>query len=263
MAAAAEAAIKSLGKTCDFLKLANDKKLLTLFDKNASTCVLASFVCVHCTALVRCSTAFRFDALTLCVAWGGGGGGVVVVLAAGKAMESVLFSDSVYKINRKDKPQKRDLVVTTLNIYNFEPASYGKFKRFFSISKLKGLVLQKGSNEMLLKVKDEYDYRYVMFSFVDWTGHVTRTPPDCGLGPAADRFFVGAGRYEVVRQAELVKILSAQYTSLTGGLPLTVTFSVRVRSLALAFNQSVLSTVSGLFSVRLLLSSPTAHCRRI
>ncbi len=82
-----------------------------------------------------------------------------MLCAAGKAVESVLFSDTVYKINRKEKPQQRDLVVTTFNIYNFEPKQYSKFKRSFSLSKLSGLVLQKGSNEMLLKVKGEYDYR--------------------------------------------------------------------------------------------------------
>src|SRR5690349_19889555 len=48
--------------------------------------------------------------------------------------EHVVFSDSVIKINRKQKKQERHLIITNLSIYNFKPSSYSKCKRKIFLS---------------------------------------------------------------------------------------------------------------------------------
>jgi hypothetical protein len=83
-------------------------------------------------------------------------------------VEVVLWSDTTVKINKKGLPQERHLVVTSINLYNFEPNRYTSARRSIAISQLGGLVLQKGGSEILIQVKGEYDYRYEIVRQADF-----------------------------------------------------------------------------------------------
>jgi hypothetical protein len=73
--------------------------------------------------------------------------------------ESIIFSDLVTKINRKDKEQTRILLVTDKGLYNLIPNNY-KLKRRISIASLLALSMSSSSEEFVVHVQDEYDYRY-------------------------------------------------------------------------------------------------------
>ena len=102
-------------------------------------------------------------------------------------VENVQFSDSVLKVNKREKQQKRDLVITTSSIYNFKEKSYKAAQRAIQIINLRGVVLCSKSDEVLLQVKNEYDYRLL-----------------------------------IVRQADAIRILAELYELLTGGAKLNV-----------------------------------------
>jgi class 3 adenylate cyclase len=74
--------------------------------------------------------------------------------------ETVLFADELIKINRKQKRQERVLVVTDRALYNFAVDSFKSFKRRIPVASLKGVIMSKGSDELVLQVSDDYDYRY-------------------------------------------------------------------------------------------------------
>ena len=69
----------------------------------------------------------------------------------------VIFSDVVTKINRKDKPQGRILVVTDKAVYNLNRAK--KCKRRIDITKVDAITVSTMSDEWAIHVTDEYDYR--------------------------------------------------------------------------------------------------------
>lgn len=69
----------------------------------------------------------------------------------------VIFSDVVTKINRKDKPQERILVVTDKAVYNLNRAK--KCKRRIDITKVDAITVSTMSDEWAIHVTDEYDYR--------------------------------------------------------------------------------------------------------
>jgi len=79
-----------------------------------------------------------------------------------KFEETVQFSDQVLKINRKHKQQTRDLIISNRAIYNFAPESYSSPKRRILMQDLKGLVLSLSSNELVLRVAGQYDYRLLI-----------------------------------------------------------------------------------------------------
>eukprot|EP01006_Ploeotia_vitrea_P041700 TRINITY_DN66564_c12_g2_i1.p1 TRINITY_DN66564_c12_g2~~TRINITY_DN66564_c12_g2_i1.p1 ORF type:complete len:537 (+),score=332.58 TRINITY_DN66564_c12_g2_i1:161-1771(+) len=74
--------------------------------------------------------------------------------------EVVVFSDFVIKINRRDKEQTRVMLVTDKAIYNLMPNDYGKCKRRIDITKIGGITASNISDEFVLHVPDEYDYRF-------------------------------------------------------------------------------------------------------
>lgn len=61
----------------------------------------------------------------------------------GQSVESVQFSDSVIKVNKRGKNQERDLIITNLALYNFLPNNYKQCQREIRIQHLKGIVLSK------------------------------------------------------------------------------------------------------------------------
>lgn len=74
--------------------------------------------------------------------------------------EQVWFSDIARKINRFDISQERVLVVTNGSIYNFAKDKYRSFKRKIMLGDIRALVFSTCSEEMVIQVKNDYDYRY-------------------------------------------------------------------------------------------------------
>jgi len=80
--------------------------------------------------------------------------------AQGKTPETVTFSDFVLKINRREKEQTRVMLITNRAIYNLLPNNYGKCKRRIDIDKLVAITASKTSDEFVIHIPDEYDYRF-------------------------------------------------------------------------------------------------------
>ena len=74
--------------------------------------------------------------------------------------EVVLFSDFVIKINRREKEQTRVMLITDKAIYNLLPNNYTKCKRRINIQLLVSITVSQISDEFVLHVPDEYDYRF-------------------------------------------------------------------------------------------------------
>jgi len=74
--------------------------------------------------------------------------------------EKVLFSARVVKFNKRDKTQIRCLLITDKALYNLKPAHFSKFQRRVPIDKIAGITASKTSDEFVLHIPDEYDYRY-------------------------------------------------------------------------------------------------------
>lgn len=74
--------------------------------------------------------------------------------------ERVVLSDLVVKTNRKGKRQTRALVITDQAVYNFKHKSYSSFKRRIPITSLAQVYRNDSSNEFVLHVHDDYDYRF-------------------------------------------------------------------------------------------------------
>jgi len=71
--------------------------------------------------------------------------------------EKILFSDFVIKINRRNKEQNRVMVITDKAVYNVK--NY-KLKRRIVIMNLISITMSKSSEEFVMHVPEEYDYRY-------------------------------------------------------------------------------------------------------
>ena len=75
-------------------------------------------------------------------------------------LEQIVFSDHVTKINRRDKEQIRVLLITTRAVYNLLPNNYSKCKRRIPITLLSSITVSQLSDEFVLHIPDEYDYRF-------------------------------------------------------------------------------------------------------
>ncbi len=80
-------------------------------------------------------------------------------IAPGSAPERVLFSDFLVKINPRGKPQERVLLVTDKALYNLLPTDYSKCKRRIPLDSLDAVTVSQASDEFVLHVPSEYDYR--------------------------------------------------------------------------------------------------------
>jgi hypothetical protein len=74
--------------------------------------------------------------------------------------EVVMFSDFVLKINRKEKEQTRVILVTNKAVYNLLPSAYGKCKRRIALESIASVTASSISDEFVLHVPEEYDYRF-------------------------------------------------------------------------------------------------------
>jgi serum/glucocorticoid-regulated kinase 2 len=74
--------------------------------------------------------------------------------------EIVKFSDFVIKINRREKEQTRVMLITNKAVYNLMPNNYGKCKRRIAIDELGSVTASQVSDDFVLHVPAEYDYRF-------------------------------------------------------------------------------------------------------
>jgi len=74
--------------------------------------------------------------------------------------ESVVFSDSLYKYNPFNWKQKRNLVITTKNIYNLKSKD---LRRRINLLNVAATTVNEDENnkEFVIHVPDEYDYRFI------------------------------------------------------------------------------------------------------
>ena len=75
--------------------------------------------------------------------------------------ESVAFSDQVLKVNRRQAPQKRVLMITNRALYNIERV---RCKRRIPVADISKVVCSKHSTasqgvQFVLKVSNDYDYQ--------------------------------------------------------------------------------------------------------
>ena len=73
--------------------------------------------------------------------------------------EKVLFSDYIVKINMLNKPQERVLLITDRAVYNLSQ-SYTSIKRRITYDMIQSMTSSESSDEFLIHVPSEYDYRY-------------------------------------------------------------------------------------------------------
>lgn len=81
------------------------------------------------------------------------------LLTCNTVLENVIFSDLVTKINRKDKSQERALMVTDKAMYNLLPSDFSKCKRRIPHDQIHGITKSTVSDEFVIHVPSEYDYR--------------------------------------------------------------------------------------------------------
>lgn len=70
-----------------------------------------------------------------------------------------MFSDFLVKINPRDKPQERVLLITDKALYNLLPTNYSKCKRRIPLDAIDFVTVSETSDEFVLHVPSEYDYR--------------------------------------------------------------------------------------------------------
>lgn len=71
--------------------------------------------------------------------------------------ESILLARKIIKINKKNKGQERCIVLTHTNLYNIEKTT---IKRTIRMPCIEAVSISLTSNEIVLHVPSEYDYRY-------------------------------------------------------------------------------------------------------
>jgi hypothetical protein len=82
---------------------------------------------------------------------------------AATVTEEVIWTRRLPKINRKGKKQDRDLVLTSLALYNFKPGKYKVFQRRMALPDLDKIFVLKDSADFVLHFSEfsgEYDYRF-------------------------------------------------------------------------------------------------------
>jgi len=73
--------------------------------------------------------------------------------------EQVRFSDMMVKINRRDKPQERVILITDKAVYNLIPSDLSKCKRRIPLALIDSVTVSEVSDEFVIHVPGEYDYR--------------------------------------------------------------------------------------------------------
>lgn len=73
--------------------------------------------------------------------------------------ERVCFSDLLVKINRRNKEQNRALLITDKAVYNLMPSGF-QCKRRIELTQIGSISVSQSSDEFVIHVVDEYDYRF-------------------------------------------------------------------------------------------------------
>lgn len=76
----------------------------------------------------------------------------------GNSSETILFSADVVKFNKRHKAQPRVVMVTDRAVYNLKPKGYSCQRRV-DIANITSLTVSSTSDEFVVHVPDEYDYR--------------------------------------------------------------------------------------------------------
>jgi serum/glucocorticoid-regulated kinase 2 len=74
--------------------------------------------------------------------------------------EVVMYSNYITKINKRGKEQARAILVTDKAVYNLMPNSYGTCKRRIDLKGVVGITASCSSQEFVVHVPNEYDYRF-------------------------------------------------------------------------------------------------------
>ena len=75
--------------------------------------------------------------------------------------EIIKYSGSFTKINKREKSQKRIILLTNKAIYNIKPSTFDKPQRRIKLSKISSITVSETSNEFTINIPMEYDYRYI------------------------------------------------------------------------------------------------------
>ncbi len=93
--------------------------------------------------------------------------------------EAVYFSDFLVKINPRDKPQERVLLITNKALYNLLPTDYSKCKRRIPLDQVDSLTVSEASDEFVLHVPSEYDYRMMSLRKSEVVSVIERAFKEC------------------------------------------------------------------------------------
>ena len=93
--------------------------------------------------------------------------------------EEIQFSDFIVKINPKENPQERVLLITNVAIYNLLPTNYGKCKRRIPLDQVDGVTVSQISDEFVIHIPAEYDYRLMSLRKREVLGVLQRNFQDC------------------------------------------------------------------------------------
>jgi len=74
--------------------------------------------------------------------------------------EDLMYSNRLIKINNKGKEQTRILLITSKAVYNCLPKSVKNCKRRIAIADIASVTVSKASDEFVLHIPSEYDYRF-------------------------------------------------------------------------------------------------------
>jgi serine/threonine protein kinase len=100
------------------------------------------------------------------------------------APEVVVYSAKVTKVNKRKKAQPRVLLITDKAIYNLMPGDYSKCRRRIDLESLGSVTYSTTSDEFVLHVPTEYDYRFKSAdkeTIADVLGRVFEEKTDCEL----------------------------------------------------------------------------------
>jgi serum/glucocorticoid-regulated kinase 2 len=67
------------------------------------------------------------------------------------------LSSALFKFNDYKKKQERNILITTMAVYNLKGTT---IKRRIDIDKIKAVTVSKIGTEFIIHVPEEYDYRY-------------------------------------------------------------------------------------------------------
>lgn len=75
--------------------------------------------------------------------------------------ETVIFSDYIHKANTWKTWQRRILLITDKSLYNLIPGDLSRCRRRIPLNKVGSLIISQKSDEFLIHVPSEYDYRLI------------------------------------------------------------------------------------------------------